>query len=77
MSMKQLLKDPLNRDIVALLTVSNLTPLEKKIWLDLIPTLSLEEREDLKKDLEAEVRYETEMSAKAVKEFTKVVEGGI
>lgn len=75
--MNKLMKNPLDRDIVILLTVSNLPPLEKKIWLNMLPDMTAEEKEQLKKNLEEEVMYETEMSKEAIKAFADVLAKGV
>lgn len=72
-----LTQNPVDRDIVALLAVSNLHAAEKKIWLDLLPGMTLDEKEQLKKNLEEEVMYEAEMSKEALQQFTALLEKGI
>lgn len=71
--MHPLLKDPLNYDIISILAVSNLMPLEKELWLAVLPDMTIEEKEELKHNLQGELQYEKQVSAQTLEQFVAKV----
>lgn len=73
--MKQIFlqEDDLTRDILALLAVSDLSKGEKKRWLDVLPDMSNENKEELKQNLEEQVALDTEIAQDAVADLVKVL----
>ena len=72
-----LLQNQLNCEIIGLLAVSQLPPVEKRIWLLLLAKMTEDEKKELKKNLEQEVDYEVNISEKAIDEFVQALEKGI
>lgn len=72
-----LLQDQLNCEIIGLLAVSKLQPLEKRLWLAVLPKMTEAEKKELKGNLEQEVDYEIKVSEKAIDEFVQALEKGI
>ena len=66
--------NPLNRDLIALLMVSNLPPMEKRIWVNMLENLTDEEKQDLKHNLEQEIDYEIKVEEKALKSFVHALQ---
>lgn len=69
-----LLKDPFIQEIIALLAVSKLLPLEKQLWLSLLEFMTKEEIEKLKDNLQKEVAYEVKVTEKTSEQFLKELE---
>ncbi|MBI5412786.1 hypothetical protein HZA42_00375 [Candidatus Peregrinibacteria bacterium] len=69
MKPSQLLENPLNRDVVSLLAACNIPALEKRVWIDLLPDMTDEEKEDLKENLTEEAEYETRITVEAAEKF--------
>ncbi|MBI2453821.1 hypothetical protein HYV58_01435 [Candidatus Peregrinibacteria bacterium] len=61
--------DPLTRDILALLTVSSLSSREKQGWLSVLPDMKWDDKEELRKNLQEQVAYDTELVGDAVNDF--------
>ena len=74
--MHPLLKDPLNYDIISILAVSNLMPLEKELWLAVLPDMTVKEKEELIHNLQGELQYEKQVSAQALEQFVSMLEKG-
>ncbi len=74
--MHPLLKDPLNYDIISILAVSNLMPLEKELWLAVLPDMTVKEKEELIHNLQGELQYEKQVSAQALEQFVSTLEKG-
>lgn len=72
-----LLQDPLDRAIVSLLAVSHVVPLEKRIWLNLLPHMTEKEKNELKEILEEEVKYEIKTTEEETEKFLATLEKGI
>lgn len=72
-----LLQDQLNCEIIGLLAVSKLQPLEKRLWLAVLPKMTEVEKNELKKNLEEEVDYEIKISEEAINQFVAAIENGI
>ena len=66
--------NPLNRDLIALLMVSNLPPMEKRIWVNMLENLTDEEKQDLKHNLEQEIDYEIKVEEKALRSFVHALQ---
>lgn len=71
---KVLFQNPIDRDIISLLTVSKLSTREKHVWLETLAFMTPEEKEELKKNLEAEVQYEVEVTEKTQEQFLQELE---
>jgi hypothetical protein len=71
------LQNPLNKEIVSMLAVSNLLPLEKELWLEVLPDMTDEEKEELRDNLKSELKYEANISEKAITQFVTSLEKGI
>ena len=65
--------DALTQNIIALLTVCSMNEREKKLWLDVLPDMKLEDKEELKHNLQEQVEYETGLAGDAVKDFMMVM----
>lgn len=72
-----LLKNPLNRDVVSMLAVSNLLPLEKELWLEVLPDMTDDEKEKLRANLQRELKYEAQVSETVLTQFLTALESGI
>ena len=68
------LKTQLDRDIVSLLAANRLLPLEKRLWLSVLPEMTEDEKTQLKKNLEEEVKYEIKTTEEAGKKFVAALE---
>lgn len=69
-----ILDDQLNREIVTLLLASNLSPVEKKLWVEVLSHMTKEEKDTLKKNLEKELEYEQKVMEKSLAELTAAME---
>lgn len=72
-----LLKNPLNRDLIALLAACNLSALEKELWVAVLPDMTHEEKEALRENLKKELDYEVKISEEAIQQFVQALEKGI
>ena len=72
--MDELLKDQLNQDIIALLVLTKITPTEKKLWTELLPHMTLTQKENLKKNLQDELAYEMRTAEKALTDFADALD---
>lgn len=71
------MSNQLNCEIIGLLAVSQLPPLEKQIWLGLLSKMTEDEKNELKGNLEQEVDHEIKVSEKATEQFVQALEKGI
>lgn len=71
---QQLMQNSVNRDIVGLLVVSNLPVREKKIWINLLPHMTEDEKTQLKSLLEEEVQYEVQVTEGVMNNFIAELE---
>lgn len=69
-----LLENPENVEILGLLSISKLNPLEKKLWLSLLSEMTDDEKAALKSNLRQEVEYEMKVSEEAIGQFLKAME---
>lgn len=72
-----LLKNPVNCDIAALLSVSKISAAEKRLWLGVLPYMTDDEKKELKKNLEEEVNYEIKVNEEAVNKFVAAFANGV
>lgn len=63
------LKNPVNKDIVCLLIACKLPPMEKRFWLNLLPEMTDQEKEELRNNLKEEVDYEVKVEDQAITQF--------
>jgi len=61
---KNVMDDPLNKEIIDLLTFCNIPAKEKLAWLVVLQDMTEKEKLDLKKNLEEEAKYEVEAEEK-------------
>jgi hypothetical protein len=69
--------DNLQTEILALLTVSKLSSVEKQLWIEVLPTMTEEEKTALKKNLEAEITYEIQVAQDATERICGALEKAI
>lgn len=69
------MKNKLDRDIISLLAVASIMPLEKQVWMRVLPHMTEDEKENLKKNLEQEVDYEMKVAEEATAKFLGALEG--
>lgn len=67
----------LNDELIGLLAVSQLPPVEKQIWLGLLLKMTEAEKKELKENLEQEVDYEIKVREAAANQFMQALEKGI
>lgn len=60
-----------------MLAVSNLLPTEKELWLEVLPDMTDEEKEQLKANLQKELKYEAHISEQAMQQFVTALEKGV
>lgn len=77
MTTDPLMNNELNRDIISLLAVSKIPPLEKRMWLAALPHMTDEEKTELKENLEQEVEYEIKVTEQATETFLAALKKGI
>lgn len=73
----KLLDDSQNRDTITLLILSNLPALEKKLWVSLLPEMTVEEKDELQANLRSQIDYEDEVTEKMLKKFITSVEAKV
>lgn len=62
-------KDPLDREIIAMLAVSNILPLERQIWLSILPEMTEDEKRILQDDLAKAMDFRHKATETAAKNF--------
>ncbi|MEK7523913.1 MAG: hypothetical protein AAB588_02665 [Patescibacteria group bacterium] len=77
MNVSELLKDPLNAEIVGLLAATKLSEVEKRLWVFALPKISEKQKLDLKGNLEKELEYEMKVEEKARNQFLTALQKGI
>ena len=51
-------------------------PLEKELWLAVLPDMTVKEKEELIHNLQGELQYEKQVSAQALEQFVSTLEKG-
>lgn len=72
-----LLQDPVNKDIVCMLIACKLPPMEKRLWFNLLPEMTDQEKEELRSNLKEEVDYEVKVEDEAITQFVNSLKQGI
>lgn len=63
------MENPLNKKLISLIIISALPDNEKRIWMDVLPDMTEEEKNELVSNLTSQVQYEKELSEKAINQF--------
>lgn len=69
--------DDLYTEILALLAVSKIPGVEKQLWIEVLSTMTEEEKTALKKNLEQEIIYEIQVAQDATERVCGVLEKAI
>ncbi|MBI2638102.1 hypothetical protein HYW83_00750 [Candidatus Peregrinibacteria bacterium] len=69
--------DDLQTEILALLAASKLSSVEKQLWIEVLPTMTGEEKTALKKNLEQEIEYEIQVAQDATERVCGALEKAI
>ncbi len=69
--------DDLQTEILALLAASKLPSVEKRLWIEVLPTMTEEEKTALKKNLEAEIVYEIQVAQDAMERVCEALEKAV
>lgn len=67
------MENPLNKKLVSLIIISALPDNEKRIWMDVLPDMTEEEKNELVSNLTSQVQYEKELSEKAINQFVEAL----
>ena len=67
------MENPLNKKLLSLIIISALPDNEKRIWMDVLPDMTEEEKNELVANLTEQVEYEKEMSEKAINQFVEAL----
>lgn len=67
------MENPLNKKLISLIIISAIPDNEKRIWMDVLPDMTEEEKNELVANLEEQVKYEKEMSEKAINQFVEAL----
>lgn len=77
MNVSELLKDPLNAEIVGLLAATKLSEVEKRLWVFALPKMLEKQKLELKGNLEKELEYEMRVEENARNQFLTALQKGI
>lgn len=69
MKQTELPENPLDREIIALLALSTIPPLEKQIWLSILSEMTEGEKVLLKDDLDKAMKFRQKETESAAKTF--------
>lgn len=69
--------DDLHTEILALLAASKIPGVEKQLWIEVLPTMTEEEKTALKKNLEQEIIYEIQVAQDATERVCGALEKAI
>ena len=65
--------DELTQTILGLLALSSLSEKAKQAWLEVLPDMRIEDKEELRKNLSEQVALDAEIASDAVQDLLKVL----
>ena len=65
--------DELTQTILGLLALSSLSEKEKQAWLEVLPDMRVEDKEELKQNLSEQVALDAEIAEDAVKDLVSLL----
>jgi len=71
-----LLENQLNRDVISLLAICNIPPMEKRVWLNTLEYMTDDEKKEVIENLQKEAKYEEENAAASAANFIAALENG-